>query len=62
MEFEVDCPFCGEPGVVIDPDVSQDDTGHHVFVQDCEVCCRPWQVQVTVSANGQVSVSVDQAS
>ena len=40
-EFEVVCPYCGEPGVIfVEPDV------HGTLVQDCEVCCRPWQVMV----------------
>ena len=35
------CPYCGEPGVIyIEPDV------HGTLVQDCEVCCQPWQVTV----------------
>lgn len=39
--FAVNCPYCGEPGVVyIEPDVLG------TLVQDCEVCCNPWQVRV----------------
>jgi hypothetical protein len=39
--FEVSCPYCGEPGeIYIEPDVLG------TLVQDCEVCCRPWQVRV----------------
>ena len=40
-EFPVTCPYCGETvAIYVEPDV----TG--VFVQDCEVCCRPWRVHV----------------
>ena len=40
-EFEVECPYCGEPGTIyVEPDV------HGTFVQDCEVCCNPWNVTV----------------
>ena len=39
--FVVTCPYCGEDvEIYLEPDV----TGS--FVQDCEVCCNPWQVQV----------------
>jgi hypothetical protein len=41
-EFLVTCPFCGEHSeIYVEPDV----TGS--FVQDCEVCCNPWRVQVS---------------
>jgi hypothetical protein len=40
--FIVDCPYCGETQeVYVEPDV------RGTFVQDCEVCCRPWQVSVS---------------
>lgn len=40
-QFEVRCPYCGEQvQVYIEPDVMG------TLVQDCEVCCRPWQVRV----------------
>jgi hypothetical protein len=38
-EFIVRCPYCGERvSVYLEPDVMGS------LVQDCEVCCRPWQV------------------
>jgi hypothetical protein len=41
-EFEVTCPFCGETLVIyLEPEV------RGAFVQDCEVCCNPWNVRVT---------------
>jgi hypothetical protein len=40
-EFTVSCPYCGEyVAVSLEPDVQG------TLVQDCEVCCRPWQVRV----------------
>jgi hypothetical protein len=45
-EFVVTCPYCGEEvAIYVEPDVR----GH--FVQDCEVCCNPWQV--TVEGRGE---------
>jgi hypothetical protein len=39
--FSVSCPYCGEHlEIYIEPDVMG------TLVQDCEVCCRPWQVRV----------------
>lgn len=39
--FAVSCPYCGEPGeIYIEPDVLG------TLIQDCEVCCQPWQVRV----------------
>ena len=38
------CPFCGEESdIYIEPDV------RGTFVQDCEVCCNPWRIQVRYS-------------
>jgi hypothetical protein len=48
-EAEVTCPYCGEVvAIQLDPSggASQD------YVQDCEVCCRPWHVQVRFVAGG----------
>jgi hypothetical protein len=40
--FVVVCPYCGEE---IEIFLEADETGS--FVQDCEVCCNPWRVQVS---------------
>jgi cysteine-rich CPXCG protein len=41
-EFLVTCPFCGElVEIYVEPDVNGS------FVQDCEVCCNPWRVEVS---------------
>ena len=60
MDETIECPFCGEPGEV-EVDVDESEPGQHVFVQDCAVCCRPWQVSVTVGADGEISVNVDRS-
>jgi hypothetical protein len=40
-EFVVRCPYCGsEVEIYLEPDLMG------TLVQDCEVCCRPWQVRV----------------
>ena len=41
-EFQVTCPFCGEEvDLYLEPEV------RGTLVQDCEVCCNPWNVRVT---------------
>jgi hypothetical protein len=41
-EFVITCPYCGEDvDIYLEADVSG------VLVQDCEVCCNPWQLRVT---------------
>jgi hypothetical protein len=40
-EFVVECPYCGEH---VDLYVEADVNGS--FIQDCEVCCNPWRVDV----------------
>lgn len=52
-EAEVQCPYCGEIVLIgLDPDggsVSE-------YVEDCEVCCRPWHVRVEYTADGHAAV------
>ena len=53
---EVWCPYCGESSeLAVDPgggDLQQ-------YVEDCPVCCRPWQVTVHYAADGTVTVACD---
>jgi hypothetical protein len=37
------CPYCGE---TVELDVDESGGRRQAFVQDCPVCCRPWQVEV----------------
>lgn len=48
-----DCPYCGET-----VEVSIDEGGgqRQSYVEDCAVCCRPWQVEVTQGADGEWDV------
>ncbi len=50
----VDCPYCGEAVEIhLDPETRGE------MVQDCEVCCRPWQMRVERDREGFPSVRVD---
>jgi len=47
------CPYCGEPGELL---VEASDA-HQEYVEDCAVCCRPWQVRVSIAPDGSIEVS-----
>ena len=56
-EADVTCPWCGEGvSVTLDPGggVEQE------YVEDCEVCCRPWRVRVHYDEEGRADVTVDE--
>jgi len=38
------CPYCGEPVEVV---IDEGGGGSQSYVEDCPVCCRPWQVEVS---------------
>jgi hypothetical protein len=55
----VHCPYCGasvelllDPGGNVAPDLVQ------AYVEDCEVCCRPWHITVRWDHRGRASVDV----
>lgn len=51
-ECFLDCPYCGEPiSVLVDCSVAQ-----QTYVEDCQVCCQPMVIQVTVDEDGEPSV------
>jgi hypothetical protein len=57
MDSTVSCPYCGEPTEIgVD-----DEAGKHVFIQDCDVCCRPIQVRARVDVDGEVELDTDVA-
>ena len=37
------CPYCGEETELDIEDMEED---HQIFVQDCQICCRPLQIEV----------------
>jgi hypothetical protein len=55
---ESSCPYCGEP-----VELAVDESGgrHQVYVEDCPVCCRPWQVVATRSGDGAWEVALHTA-
>jgi hypothetical protein len=52
----VRCPYCGETNEIqLDPGSGsvQD------YVEDCQVCCRPWHVAVEYGPDGAAAVTVE---
>jgi hypothetical protein len=57
-EADVTCPYCGE---VVSINLDPGGGASQEYVQDCEVCCRPWRVQVQYDETGAAEVSVEEA-
>lgn len=49
------CPYCGETVEIL---IDQGGGSHQSFVEDCEVCCQPWNVTVQIEPDGSASVSL----
>jgi hypothetical protein len=57
-EVEVVCPYCGEVVTIgVDPAGGAVQT----YVEDCQVCCRPWQVHLSYDDHGSAHVWVEGA-
>jgi hypothetical protein len=54
-EADVRCPHCGAiVSIELDPAGGRSQE----YVQDCDVCCRPWQVNVWFDATGAAGVDL----
>ena len=53
-EIEIDCPYCGEQIVLL----VDGSAGAQEYVEDCQVCCRPINLSVTVDEEGAPQVEV----
>ncbi len=54
-EADVTCPHCGQTlTIALDPGGGRAQD----YVEDCEVCCRPWRVRVWYDAAGVPEVQV----
>ena len=57
-EVEVSCPYCGERVTIgVDPSGGAVQT----YIEDCQVCCRPWQVHVSYDDHGAAHVWLEAA-
>jgi Cysteine-rich CPXCG len=45
---EISCPYCGETiEILVDPSVE-----NQTYIEDCQVCCRPINLTVTIDDEG----------
>jgi cysteine-rich CPXCG protein len=50
---EISCPYCGEIiEILIDPSVESQS-----YIEDCQVCCRPINMAVTIDDEGNPTVN-----
>ena len=52
QEVAIQCPYCGE-GITVVADGSN--AGQN-YIEDCEVCCRPITLTLSVSETGGLTV------
>ena len=52
-ETNLSCPYCGESiSILVDDSIPEQS-----YVEDCQVCCRPIVLDVTVDTDGDAVVS-----
>jgi hypothetical protein len=50
------CPYCGAPNeIALDPGSGESQE----YVEDCQVCCQPWDVRVTYREDGGAEIVVE---
>ena len=49
QEIWICCPYCGEH-ITLLADTSVEE---QQYIEDCQVCCRPMEIHVNVSADGR---------
>ena len=53
IEQAIGCPYCGESISIL----VEDSLPEQQYVEDCQVCCRPIVLDVTVGPGGEVVVA-----
>lgn len=52
QESLISCPYCGEAiTILVDNSIEEQQ-----YIEDCQVCCRPMDIRVRVSADGSYQV------
>jgi len=49
------CPYCDES---VELEIDEGGGSRQAYVQDCPVCCQPWQVDVERARNGEWSATL----
>ena len=55
MELASSCPYCGEPVSVW---VDTGGARNQRYVEDCSVCCRPWDVRIWADDTGALHAAL----
>lgn len=53
--LELNCPYCGEP---VEIDIDEGGASRQSYVEDCSVCCRPWNVKIIRNRDGSWSATL----
>ena len=52
QENTISCPYCGEMiTILVDGSVEEQQ-----YIEDCQVCCRPIDIRITVYADGSCQI------
>jgi hypothetical protein len=51
-EQSIGCPYCGEAITIL----VDDSLPEQEYVEDCQVCCRPIILSITIDADGDAAV------
>ncbi len=54
QEWPLSCPCCGEPITVLIDGTA----GDQIQVEDCQVCCQPLLISITIAYDGEAQVQV----
>lgn len=55
MEAEAECPYCAEPITLW---IDEGGGGAQCYIEDCSVCCRPFEVHATADEDWEFFVSL----
>lgn len=50
VNYTFSCPYCGELLTFVLETIHGDSS----YIEDCEVCCQPIQIQYAIAATGEV--------
>lgn len=54
-EQPIGCPYCGESITIL----VDDSLAEQEYVEDCQVCCRPILLQVSIDMDGDAAVTAN---
>ncbi len=51
-EADISCPYCGQTITVL----VDESAGEQSYIEDCQVCCRPMVIRLTIGEDGDCQV------